>query len=69
MKAAFDGTFCMWPSNDINQDTLADLTTLGVVDLDTSILPDGWIGLFINKVFKRQIVLLSPPSPLTATFV
>ena len=30
----------MQPSNDLNQDKLVDLSTLGVVDLDTSISPD-----------------------------
>ena len=40
MKAAFDNTSCMRPSNDINRDTVVDLTTLGVVDLDTSLMPD-----------------------------
>ena len=40
MKAAFDDTFYMRPSNNINQDTLVDLTTLGVVELDTPIMPD-----------------------------
>ena len=30
----------MQPSNDLNQDKLVDLWTLGVVDLDTSISPD-----------------------------
>ena len=28
-------TYCMRPSNDLNQDNIVDLTTLGVVDLDT----------------------------------
>ena len=37
---AYEGdTFCVRPSNDINQDTLVDLTTLGVVDLNTSLMP------------------------------
>ena len=30
----------MRPSNYLNQDEMVDLTTLGVVDLDTSLLPD-----------------------------
>ena len=30
----------MWPSHDINWDTIVDLTTLGVVDLDTLFMPD-----------------------------
>ena len=38
MKAVFDDAFCMRPYNDINQDTRVDLTTLGVVDLDTYIM-------------------------------
>ena len=40
MKAAFDDTFCMWLSHDMDPDTVVDVYTLGVVDLDTSIMPD-----------------------------
>ena len=37
---AFDDRYCMPPSNDVNRDTKVDLTTLGVVTLDTTIVPD-----------------------------
>ena len=40
LKAALDDSHCMRPSNDTNQDTVVNLTTLGVVDIDTSIMPD-----------------------------
>ena len=40
LKAAFDDTFCMRPSHDINQDTVVDLSTLGVVDMDASLMLD-----------------------------
>ena len=40
LNAALDDYHCMRPLNDTNQDTIVDLTTLGVVDLDTSIMPN-----------------------------
>ena len=40
LKAALDDYHCMKPLNDTNQDTIVDLTTLGVVDLDNSTMPD-----------------------------
>ena len=40
MPPAFDDTYCMRPSNDTSADSPVDLDTLGVVDLDTSIMPD-----------------------------
>ena len=56
LKAAFDYMymFCMRPSHDIDQDTLENLTTLGVVDLDifdsrklvVRVLP----GEFVNTI-------------------
>ena len=39
-SVAFDGIYCMWPSHDTSRDSKVDLTTLGVVDLDTSVVPD-----------------------------
>ena len=40
LRVAADTYHCMRPSNDLNQDKIVDLTTLGVVDLDTSMMPD-----------------------------
>ena len=40
MKAAIDDTYYIKPLNDINSDTVVELTTIGVVDIDTSIMPD-----------------------------
>ena len=40
LKAALSDSHCMQPSNDTYQDMVVDLTTLGVVDLNTSIMPD-----------------------------
>ena len=39
-KGVFDDTFCMRPSNDTFLGEKVGLQTLGVVDLDTSIMPD-----------------------------
>ena len=48
----------MQPSNDLNQDKLVDLLTLGVVDLDTSISPD----VFGIRAFdsREPVVLMLP---------
>ena len=40
LEAALDDSLCMRSSHDIDRDMIEDLTALGVVDLDTSIMPD-----------------------------
>ena len=37
---ASDDNYCMRPSNDVDRDSKVDLATLGVVTLDTMIVPD-----------------------------
>ena len=46
----------MRSSNDLNQDKLVDLSTLGVVDLDTSITPD----VFGLRAFLNLVCVLVP---------
>ena len=50
LRVAADTYCCMLPSNDLNQDKIVDLTTLGVVDLDTSMMPD----VFGLRAFDSQ---------------
>ena len=40
LSVAADTYRCMQPSNDLNQARIVDFTTLGVVNLDTSMMPD-----------------------------
>ena len=49
-KSCLDDTFCMRPSNDTILGSKVGLDTLGVVDLDTFIVPD----VFGLRAFDRQ---------------
>ena len=66
-----DDYHCMRPSNDTDNDTIVDFTTLGVVDLDTSIMPDVFglqafdsqePGDLVNTI--RVLVLDATASPI-----
>ena len=48
--AVFDDTYCMRSSNDTHLDSKVELDTLGVVNLDTSIMPDVFgLGAFDRR--------------------
>ena len=66
MKGAFDDTYCMRSSNDTYRDSVVDLTTLGVVDLDTSIVPDVF-GLQAFDSWEPVVRVLPGDFPNTAT--
>ena len=53
----FDHRYCMRPSNDVNRDSDVDLTTLGVVTLDTTIVPDVFgLHAFDNRAPVVQVL-------------
>ena len=63
IPVAFDITYCMRPSNDADRDSKVDLTTLGVVNLDTSIVPDVFgLHAFDNR---EPIVRVRPETGST----
>ena len=68
-------TYCMRPSNDVDRDSKVDLTTLGVVTLDTTIVPDVFcLHAFDNRdpvvrvlvgAFSNMVRVLVPDAAAT----
>ena len=57
ISMAYDDQHCILPSNDVSRDSKVDLTSPGVVTLDTTVVPDVFgLHTFDNRALVVQVL-------------